>query len=97
MTTDKARKAAARERAARTGERYVVARRAIDAQPETHVDGALHRLMHRVPGVPEHVEGGLRGRPNGLHRPHVHTQPRRREPRVLVGLQHRIARLLGAE
>ena len=102
MTKNKARKTAARERAARIGERYVVARRAVESEPETHGDGVLHRLTHRVPGVPAHAAGGLATRPNRQHRPRVHVQPvhvqpQRGEPRVLVGLQHRIARLFRNE
>ena len=97
MTKNKARKTAARERAAATGERYVVARRATASQPEPRLEGVLHRLTHLVPGVPRHVEGGLRTRPNQPHRRTAQVQPRRGEPRVLVGLQHRIARLLRAE
>lgn len=97
MTKNKARKAAARERAARTGERYVVARRAIEREPELPAGGVLHRLTHRVAGVPEHVEGGLAGRRNQPHRQPVHVQRQHGEPRVLVGLQRRIARLVGTK
>lgn len=107
MTKNKARKAAARARAAETGERYVVARRAIEQEPQP-VDGgggALHRLTHRVPGVPAHLEGGLVPRRNQPHR--THRQPARAqghqgrpnhgEPRMLVAWQRRIARFVGAE
>ena len=97
MTKNKALKTAARERAATTGERYVVARRAVESQTQARVEGVLHRLTHRVPGVPEHVDGGLRTRRNRPHQTAPHVQPRRREPRILIGLQHRIARLLRAE
>ena len=102
MTKNKALKAAARERAAQTGERYVVARRAVAIQPQTRIEGVLHRLTHRVRGVPVHIEGGLQTRPNRPHRPTTHAQPthmqpQHGEPRVLVGLQHRIARLFRAE
>ena len=104
MTKDKARKAAARERAAVTGERYTVALRATERghEPVETADGVLHRLTHRVPGVPEHIEGGAaprRNRPH-RHRPHgasARPRPRHGEPRVLVAWQHRIARLLRAE
>ena len=100
MTKDKARKAAARARAAATGERYVVARRAIESRPEPHGSGLLHRLTHGVPGVPAHVGGGLVARPNPRRR-----NPSRRHhgranggtPRVLIGWQNRIARLVGAK
>ncbi len=84
MTKNKAAKTAARERAARTGEPYVVARRVVAAQP-ARVDGLLHRLTHLVPGVPEHGAS----RP---HAPHVHRARQHGEPRVLVGLQNWIAR-----
>ena len=111
MTKNKARKAAARARAAATGERYVVARRAIGHEPDTGSEGVLHRLTHRVPGVPAHVEGGLVSRQNRPHpsaRPqpphsqpqhgHAHQgRPHHGEPRVLVGWQNRIAQLLGAK
>ena len=100
MTKDKARKAAARARAAATGERYVVARRAIDNEQQPRTSGVLHRLTHRVPGVPAHVDGGLVARPN-LRR---QSPPRRHQgrandgtPRVLIGWQNRIARLVGAK
>ena len=102
MTKNKARKAATRARVATTGERYVVARRAIEQEPDTGSEGALHRLTHRVPGVPAHVEGGLVARANRQHRSSTrvhrhHGQSVRREPRVLVGWQNRIARLVGAK
>ncbi|WP_433050804.1 hypothetical protein [Dactylosporangium sp. CS-033363] len=53
-------------------------------------DNLLHRLVHRVPGVPEHRE----------NRPHRHAHASRnhthdRPPRVLVGWQRRIAALFG--
>ena len=89
MTKNKARKAATRARAAATGERYVVARRAIELKPSTGSDGLLHRLTHRVPGVPAHAPR--------KNRPHVRTARGRQqhgEPRVLVGWQNRIARLV---
>jgi hypothetical protein len=104
MTKDRAKKKTARARAATTGERYVVARRAVERGDE-HADaqaGVLHRLTHRVPGVPEHVEGGLPRRRNKPHRdrarrPSARPHPHHGEPRVLVGWQRRIARLLHAE
>jgi hypothetical protein len=101
MTKNKAHKAAARKRAARTGERYVVARRAIESRPEVQADGVLHRLTHRVPGVPSHVEGGLQTgrsrRTNRKHQPQAQFTRVHGEPRVLVGLQQRIARLVRAQ
>lgn len=107
MTKDKARKAAARARAAATGERYVVARRAIEQEPQPDAGGGgvLHRLTHRVPGVPAHVEGGLEVRRNKPHNPRRqparvgahHGRPNHGEPRMLVGWQNRIARFVGAK
>ena len=80
MTKNKARKAAARARAAATGERYVVARRAVEHEPDAGSGGVLHRLTHRVPGVPAHVEGGLIARRNRLHRPAARPQPHQGQP-----------------
>lgn len=67
MTSNRARKRAARERAAATGESYVVALRKLGAsqpitppaQPERPyplVVRLLHDLTHRVPGVPKHAD-----------------------------------------
>jgi hypothetical protein len=98
MTKDRARKRAARDRAAATGERYVVARReAVEAPlPES---GVLHELTHRVPGVPAHVDGGLQARARRAPkaRPGHQGRPNSSRPRVLVGWQNRIARLLGTK
>jgi hypothetical protein len=110
MTKDRARKRAVRDRAAATGERYVVARRGA-VEPHSRDGGALHELTHRVPGVPAHVDGGLQARaprerhaapvkenrPTPKHEQPVHTQPAHGELRVLVGWQNRIARLFGAK
>jgi len=97
MTKDRARKRAARDRAASTGERYVVARREAVATP-TKDYGVLHDLTHRVPGVPAHVEGGLQGRPARVRtRPALQGRPNSNQPRVLVSWQQRIARFFGAE
>jgi hypothetical protein len=92
MTKNRARKQAARKRVALTGERYVVAQRAA-AEPQPRGAGRMHDLMHKVPGVPAHVDGGLqgitsRGRNSNPRRQH----PRRDEPRVLVAWQNWIAR-----
>ncbi len=98
MTKNKARKTAIRARAAETGERYVVARRAIEHEPDTTGSRAvLHRLTHRVPGVPAHVEGGLVVTRNRPHRPSARVQRHHGQPRVLIGWQNRIARLVGAK
>ena len=107
MTKDRARKQAARQRAAVTGERYVVARRQAVEEPPLH-GGVLHDLTHRVPAVPAHVEGGLQARAprervsrparqNRIHTQPNHVQPEHGEPRVLVGWQNRIARLFSAK
>ncbi len=106
MTRDRARKRAARQRSALTGERYVVAQRATaqpaTARPETaerqpHDDGRLHAFTHRVPGVPAHVDGGLQANaPRSRNsRSGLRHHPRHHEPRVLVAWQNWIAGLLG--
>ena len=89
VTKNRARKQATRQRAALTGERYVVAQRAV-AEPLPHSTSALHDLMHKVPGVPAHVDGGLQARAS---RP----TSRPGEPRVLVTWQNWIARRLGVD
>jgi len=102
MTRDRARKHAARQRAAVTGERYVVARR-VTAEPASTEIGRLDALTHKVPGVPPHVDGGLQAAtPRGRtanprqrdrtrnHEPRVHG-----EPRILVAWQNWIARRVG--
>jgi hypothetical protein len=99
MTKNRARKQAARERAARTGERYVVAQRAT-AEHQPHNAGRLHALTHRVPGVPAHIDGGLqasapRSRNPRQHRNARHHNPQHNEPRVLVAWQNWIARRFG--
>ncbi len=80
MTSNRARKRAARDRAALTGERYVVARRQTAEPSATVQDNAterpypwvirvLHNLMHRVPGVPKHVDPGhVRAEHEARHR-----------------------------
>lgn len=78
MTSNRARKRAARERAAATGERYVVARRNLDeppAAPTTEVERpypwvvrVVHDLTHRVPGVPKHADpASIRGEHEARH------------------------------
>ncbi len=70
MTKNRARKNAARERAAETGERYVVARRGIiDAPladnpptaeppwPSNPLLRAMHDALHKIPGMPAHADG----------------------------------------
>ena len=98
MTKDRARKRAARDRAAATGESYVVARRRA-VEPPPHDGGVLHDLTHRVPGVPAHAEGGLQARARRAPsaQPGRQGRPNRNQPRVLVGWQNRIARLFGTE
>lgn len=101
MTKDRARKQAARARAASTGERYVVARRAaVDVEDGPPRGGRLHELTHRMPGVPAHLDGGLQGRASRNQRePRPAHTPRRQphgEPRVLVAWQNWIAKRFGA-
>ena len=102
MTKDRARKQAARQRAAATGERYVVAQRAVaepvrtPAEPQPHKGGRIHELTHKLPGVPSHVDGGLQGaasRGSNTNRVLQH-RTRHNEPRVLVAWQNWIARRL---
>ena len=61
----------------------------------------LHEGMHRIPGVPAHSEAARANHRGGL--PHQSLQKRssrknphidhsRKEPKVLVGWQHAIAR-----
>jgi hypothetical protein len=98
MTKDRARKQAARERAAVTGERYVVARRTGGELPP-HSHGRLHKFMHRMPGVPLHVDGGLQASPPRNHnaRAALRHNAHHHEPRVLIAWQNWIARHLGAD
>jgi hypothetical protein len=67
VTSDRARKRAARERAAATGEPYMVARRNLEAPPPATqpaeperpyplVVRLLHDFTHRFPGVPKHAD-----------------------------------------
>lgn len=102
MTKDRARKRAARDRAATTGERYVVAQRKVaDSAPAR--TGVLDDLTHRVPGVPAHVDGGLQAqRKPTPARPAVQghqgrQNPAHGEPQVLVGWLNGIARFFGAK
>jgi hypothetical protein len=98
MTKDRARKQAARQRAAITGERYVVAARAVAESEPRRSHGRMHDLTHRVAGVPPHVEGGLQvTRSKGRNTPHsLRQNPVHKEPRVLVTWQNWIARRVGA-
>jgi hypothetical protein len=99
MTKNRAHKRAIRTRAARTGERYVVARRTV-AEPQRHSPSRMHEFMHSITGVPAHVEGGLQGAtPRGRKthpevRHKLRGNPRHNEPRVLVAWQNWIARRL---
>lgn len=93
MTKNRASKRAIRQRVALTGERYVVAQRAI-AESQPHKIGRVDALMHRVPGVPAHVEGGLQSavRRRRVANPETRHQRRQHnEPRVLVAWQNWIA------
>jgi hypothetical protein len=80
MTSNRARKHAARERAASTGERYVVACRKLEEFPPSVVVAEhelpypfivrlIHDLTHRVPGVPKHIDpGSIRAEHEGRHK-----------------------------
>jgi len=94
MTKNRARKQAARQRAALTGERYVVAQRAAVEPPKT---SRMHDLMHRAPGVPFHVDGGLQrsAKPDRQAGRNPRRTHRHAEPRVLVAWQNWIARRVG--
>ena len=99
MTKNRARKKAARERAALTGERYVVARHSIlggEAPPAPSLSGvmtvALHRWTHLVPGVPSHPDTVTRAKRNAPHVKRVHPSHPARQKRVLRGWQERIER-----
>lgn len=96
MTKNRARKQAARQRVALTGERYVVAQRAA-AERQPREAGRMHALTHKVPGVPTHIDGGLQGMtPRGRNsNPGLRNHPRHKEPRVLVAWQNWIARRVG--
>jgi hypothetical protein len=80
VTSDRARKRAAHQRAAATGEPYVVARRNLEvappapppAEPERPyplVVRILHDLTHRFPGVPKHADAAhIRAEHDARHR-----------------------------
>lgn len=100
MTKNRARKQATRQRAALTGERYVVAQRAFEETPPRRTN-PLHEFMHRVPGMPTHVDGGLQfdvspGRTTNPRTRHQRRERQHGEPRVLVAWQEWIARRVGA-
>lgn len=100
MTKDRARKKATRQRVAVTGERYVVAQRAL-TEPAPRKLGRLDALTHRVPGVPPHVDRGLQStstsrRANPPSRNPKSRNPQHEDPRVLVAWQNWIARRFGA-
>jgi hypothetical protein len=102
MTKDRARKHATRQRAARTGERYVVAQRApVEAETQPPRDNWLHEVTHKVPGVPAHVEGGLQTRAprrrgsrnvNPVAQKRAQNRAHSNDPRVLVAWQNWIAK-----
>jgi hypothetical protein len=94
MTKNRAHKRATRERIALTGERYVVAQRSA-AEPQARRANRVHDLMHKVPGVPAHVAGGLQRATRVRNSNPRRQQPRHNEPRVLVAWQNWIARRLG--
>lgn len=80
MTSNRDRKRAARERAASTGEPYVVARRKLEEpppivgviepeRPYPFVVRLIHDLTHRVPGVPKHADpSSIRSEHDARHR-----------------------------
>jgi hypothetical protein len=96
MTKNRARKLAARQRAALTGERYVVAQRAV-AEHKPGGTGRMHDAMHKIPGMPSHVDGGLQATASRGRNSHsrLRRNPRHNEPRVLVAWQNWIGRRLG--
>lgn len=96
MTKNRARKQATRNRAALTGERYVVAQRTV-AEPLARKLRRLDALTHRLPGVPPHIDGGLQARAprNSNPKRAARRNPEHGEPRVLVAWQNWIARRLG--
>nr|BFE65614.1 hypothetical protein GCM10020063_101400 [Dactylosporangium thailandense] len=59
-------------------------------------DNLLHRLTHRIPGVPEHGENEPHSR---NRRPHHRSLNHNagRPPRVLAAWQRRIAALFGRD
>jgi len=85
VTSNRARKRAARERAAATGERYVIASRKLEEPPP--IAGApeserpypfivrlVHDLTHRVPGVPKHADpGSIRAEHDARHKARAGT------------------------
>ena len=95
MTKNRARKQAARQRAALTGERYVVAQRAAAEPPRT---SRMHDLMHRLPGMPPHLDGGLQrsAKPDRRAGRNPYRTRRHAEPGVLVAWQNWITRRVGA-
>ncbi|MEV6923125.1 hypothetical protein AB0M46_01230 [Dactylosporangium sp. NPDC051485] len=70
---------------------------------ERQPEGLLHRLTHRIPGVPGHADHppGHQGRalrkprPEGAPKNRNHTAAR--PPRVLVAWQRRVAALFGRQ
>lgn len=102
MTRNRARKRAARQRAAATGERYVVANRHAVSGSGTELlpqKKTLHDFMHEIPGIPTHVDGGLQANVARTRNSNARAQRRhgrRSEARVLVAWQNWIARRVGA-
>jgi hypothetical protein len=94
VTSNRARKRAARERAAATGEPYVVARRKVEvpppkvgvAEPERpypYIVRLLHDLTHRVPGVPKHDDpASLRAEHHARHQARAAEVKGRHEARA---------------
>ncbi|WP_284748273.1 hypothetical protein [Amycolatopsis sp. RTGN1] len=69
---------------------------------EHSLRAVLHRMSHRVPGVPAHVErpAGHQGHARhvrGQRHSAAHNHAAARSPRVLVAWQRRIAAFFGQE
>jgi hypothetical protein len=106
VTSDRARKRAARHRAAATGEPYVVARRNLEpplpgtppAEPERPYPlgvRLLHNFMHRFPGVPKHADPGhIRAEHDARHKGRAAEVNARHESRRAAAMarHHRRAR-----
>jgi len=71
--------------------------------PDEHsLRAVLHRMSHRVPGVPAHVERSSGHQGHARHGRTRHSSTARthspvRSPRVLVAWQRRIAAFFGQE
>jgi hypothetical protein len=94
VTSNRARKRAARERAASTGEPYVVSRRKLEEpptiaravepeRPYPSIVWLVHDLTHRVPGVPKHADlTSIRAEHEARHKSRRDTVKTRHEARA---------------